>query len=401
MAGANLVAQVVTLIATPLLTRIYGPSVIGGYAIVFATVMVLAPIATWRFEAAIPLVGRDSEVVGLIRLALAMATLVSGLVLIVTLALPGVLPRSEEVTSLEWARGLPPMLYATAAFAVMSQALVQAREYRGLAVRTVSSAAATTVGQVGVGLVAPSLSGMVIGQLFGRLVAILQMRHGLTRLHGRVAPAKAGGLARRYARFCSQLTLAAVLNGLSGNAPVLLMGLWYGASASAFVGISYRILTVPAVMIGSAVGQVLLGESANSTRAVGYVPRHLATSALRRLSPIALGVAVAPWLVPTSMVTALLGGEWAAVSGYAKILAPVAAASLLAAPLANVLTATEASALVLRIDTVRFFLTFGLGAVAFHSGLPELATLASMAIGLVATYAAYVYFALRATHRGP
>ncbi len=402
IAGATAIAQALALLALPLLTRMYSPEAFGVYNYLFSLTLVLVMIATVRLELAIPLVHSLSEVKALVRLGL-LTTLASSVALLVIVALLG--QRVDTLSSLDlspWIYSLPLMVLLTGVFMVLSQALIHQRRYRSVAERNLVSGGALVAAQVTFGVFSSTSGGLVGGFLVSRLVAILGMLRLVRRSLGSVPSIPTSRVWHRFRGFAGRFTIAGVLNALGGQLPILLMGLWFGASVAGYVGVAYRVLTVPAALIGVAVAQVLLGELAETWRTTGVLNTRLIKKAIARLLPIAALLAFVPALFGPRIAGFFLGNQWVAAGQAAQLLGLVAGISLIASPLAQVLVVTERSGAMLTIDTCRVALTLLLGWLAYSSGASPTWTLSAIAFGLALTYFGYlgaVWQAVRSTNR--
>ena len=80
-------AQIMPVLAAPLLSRLYLPEEFGIYSLFFAIVAPIAVFATARYEVAVQLPARDRDALRLIYLSLALAVMTSFLLLAVGIAM--------------------------------------------------------------------------------------------------------------------------------------------------------------------------------------------------------------------------------------------------------------------------------------------------------------------------
>jgi len=113
------VAQVIAALASPLLTRLYGPEAFGFFAIFTSITSIIGVIACMRYELAIMLPKTDEEAANLLGLCLLCAAVVSGL------TIPALYFGGDALLSLLRAPGLglilvPPFVFISGVFLALN-----------------------------------------------------------------------------------------------------------------------------------------------------------------------------------------------------------------------------------------------------------------------------------------
>src|SRR5690625_1030347 len=85
LASETAMTQVIVMILSPIITRLYGPEAFGLMGTFMAVVSIVAPIAALTYPIAIVLPKRDQDAKGLIRLSLVITTIVSIISLVILL----------------------------------------------------------------------------------------------------------------------------------------------------------------------------------------------------------------------------------------------------------------------------------------------------------------------------
>jgi lipopolysaccharide exporter len=107
-------AQVVTILASPLLTRLYGPEAFGFLALFTSITSIIGVVACMRYELAIMLPKTDEEAANLLGLCLLCVAVVSGL------TVPALYFGGDALLSLLRAPGLAPYLILVPVFVFIS-----------------------------------------------------------------------------------------------------------------------------------------------------------------------------------------------------------------------------------------------------------------------------------------
>ena len=260
-------AQALTLLASPILTRLYSPASFGEFTYMFSMAAVIGSVASFGFELAIPLAGKVSDAQKLLRMAMGTATGTAILTALVVIFFPKALSQAANFNVMPWALWVPFLVLFTAWFTVLSQATLRQRGYNAIATRTLTQNVGTVGGQLLLATVTRTAAGLLTGQVFGRLFGIVSLARknmGLIRRSGR------GGYRetlRAYWRFPIVFAPTAVFNTLGLQLPLILLSAWFGIEDAGFLGVAQRITMIPLSLIGIAVGQVFTGELTARLRA--------------------------------------------------------------------------------------------------------------------------------------
>ena len=328
LAFGMLAAQVAAFVATPLLTRLYDPAAFGAYALLLSIVAMGAPVAALRFDAAIALPEDRSEawrlVVMGIRAALGFAVTLTLLVWLVRPALlaHGVMD-DNAADLMVW---LPALLLAAGVFQLGSAWHVRERGHaiaaRGRAAQGFITAAAQAV----LGFAFSISTGLVIGDLMGRIGAVLALVGGIS---SPVTPTRSAGVAalmRRYRGFATYSSAAALVNALNGALPVLIVGSALGLHATGLFLLAQRVASLPATLLATAVSQVFAVELARSVGAEARVSLYRSTlGQLMRLAFPAFGIIA----ILSPFFGHLFGDQWRGAGVVSAMLVPFYAVQLL------------------------------------------------------------------------
>lgn len=376
--------QALTLLLTPILTRLYSPEAFGAFAVLQSVVMIVATGASLRLESAIP-IGSSSEVAALLRITAVSAGLVALALTPVALFL--------DVPAFQDQRGIfvaiPSVLvFLTVVYTVLSNVALRERGYTAVATRNLIQQLGTTGSQLLCARWAPSSLGLAAGLVIGRSLGILSLYKQAARstLHG-VAPSPLFATLRRYWRYPVVFMPSALLNVVGSQLPLLLVASRYGSDPAGNLSQAMRFGAVPAVLIGAAVSSVVMAEIANHVRQGDRDNRRRYLRVTRALLPVSLlwgGLLTfaAPVVLPR-----LLGPGWDSSGAFSAALALSVASGLLASPLSVVFFIYERSLLNIAIDLSRILLVGGTGLVAWRGGYSPVAAVFAMSVGLTLIYA--------------
>lgn len=366
IAGGASIAQAASLLAAPVLTRLYSPEAFGVFALVFSLVSVIASVASLRLELAIPLPTRDSDAAALVRLALWSSFAVSLIVASAIAVAGGWFDDRSDLELMPWLWFAPALTFATSVFLVLSQAVVRLKDYKAVARRNVTGQLGTVGGQILLGATG-NAGGLLAGQLVGRAVAtwgLLRSTRPLMRSGGQ------GTLRdqlRSYWRYPALFAPSALLNTLGTQLPLILVGVYWGVQSAGYLGLAQRLLLLPAALVAGPVSQVFIAEIAERVRSGQTRNRsaYLRTSAHLAVlaAPFVVAVmALAPFLTPL-----ILGSEWAVAGQMCQAMALSVGLGVVVSPTSSIFGVYQTGRLNLLLDVLRVVLVAAAGWLAYSN----------------------------------
>lgn len=386
--GGTAGAQLITVLASPLLTRLFSPDDFGLFTAFAAAAAILAGLGALRLEMAVPLALDDDDALHVARLGLlaagAIAVVVAAVCVCAPAAVEGLIGVPGELQLL-----LPVYTAGFGGAAVLGQLAIRRRQYRLTAQRKIVQSVTTVVAQVVAGAGRLGALGLSLGYALGQVVAFASLIGATGIARGRTTAADLRRVARDYRRFPLLLTPSGLLNSMGTHLPALLVVSLYGVTVGGWFGLTQRILAAPVGLIGTSLAQVYLGELAAIHRTATPRAVELFSKVSRVLWGAALGLAVLLVLTAPTLFPLIFGERWASSGHYAQALSVGIAGQLAAAPLSQTLVVSGRLSWQVAWDAVR------LVAVVAAVALPAAADASAMTmIWCVGAVQAAVYLLL-------
>jgi O-antigen/teichoic acid export membrane protein len=268
LVAGNGLAQALSLLALPAISRLYSPAEFGLFASVLVPVGLVAILASMQFQHALVLPKVESHARGLFRLGCVGAIVMGVGASLATLIFLRWFPIDEGDS---WLYGI------LSGAAVASTTLAQLTQ--GLAVRTgafglvgmaaVLRASTTIALQASLGFMGSGpkglLFGYVLGEAVGTITLWIKQRPSVVERPTRRRALWHLALSRRYGDFVTHGSAQELLNSASQGLPVLLLTHYFGAAVSGAYAFAMRLLMAPVQLIANAVRQVLYRELALQT----------------------------------------------------------------------------------------------------------------------------------------
>jgi len=315
LATGTAVAQVLTILAYPILMRLFDPRDFGLFALLGAIVMTVVVMASGRYELAIVLERTEKGAVNVLALSLLVTVGAAVLTGVVLGVFGGALMRLFGTEELQ---GLLPLLPLSvlvfASYQVICYWSVREKTYGLQSVSNVARSFGVAVFQILLGLVRMGPGGLVVGQILGQVVAVAVLCWQTLRRDGRrmarlVSWREIRRLAVEHRDFPIYNVPRALLNSTSVTAPSILLTAFFGPAAAGLYWFAYRLLELPVTLIGDATRRVFY-ERAVSLHNAGCGIRDLFVRTTVALGLMALGPAVVLAFAAPPIFEFAFGAEW-------------------------------------------------------------------------------------------
>lgn len=340
LVGGTAFAQLLTVLALPVLTRLYSPEEFSVLAFYIAIVSLLSVVACLRLEIAIPIPEDDIEAANLLVLALVTTVIFSVLLCLSMFCWAGDIFRymkRPEFVVYAWLVPFGVLLagsYAALQFwatrkekfkRVAKTRVMQA--FSGLGCQLVLGAA--NVGSLGLLLGHALNSGSGGGGLFRSVWKEDRLTLSKVTFSGMLEA------LRKYKNFPVYSTLESLANSAAIQVPIIIIASVAAGPEAGFVLLAMRALGTPVTLLGNSISQVYLSKAADKDRT-----GQLSVFTLRVVTYLAL-FGAAPLLLCSLAAPAVFafvfGEEWRRAGELVVWMAPWFALKLLASPVSMVM----------------------------------------------------------------
>jgi O-antigen/teichoic acid export membrane protein len=356
IAGGAAGAQMLSVFAVPVLTRLYRPDAFGLLAIFVGTVSLLVPALSLRFELAIPLAPTDAEKYALAATSLLATACTTTLVVIASSA--ALLTSHPPALLRSLAPHLPLLalsLVGGGAYQTLASLAAAEHRFTGVARGRLAQSVVQLSVHLSAGLFNFGATGLVAGDAAGRClscVPLLGRRDRITTERIRTVWTDIRAVVVRYRRFSLLSSGSALLNGAGLYLPPIVFTSLFGATPGGLFGLSQRVAAIPMGLIGTAVAQVYIGHAGPLVARDPTASFDLYRSVRRRL--LLIGIPGAALLAFGGQAFAyVFGDEWREAGVYCQLLAPALLAQFVGSPLSQTLTLLNRLALQIILDASR------------------------------------------------
>lgn len=386
-------AQMIVIGTSPILTRLYGPSDFGVYAVASSILGVLITVTCLAYDFAIPLPESDDAAANLVALCLAVTITFSIATLLVLLvAGPALLAVAGASVLGPYVLLLPLGQLGGGAVGVFRRWAIRTKSYSEIAANQFTQSATLVVVQLGLGVPGAGAVGLLVGSVAGSMAGSSRLGRVAWLSHAssfrRISRAGIRLVAGRYKRFPMFAAPSALLNSLGLQAPLLMTVALYGAAIGGQFALAQRVVALPATLVTGAIGQVYFAEAAALVREPSDL-RPLFLRTTRSVALVAAGPLAVIALASPFVFGLVFGEDWREAGVFVSILAPMYYLYFVSNPTGATLDVLERQDLNLIREVVRIGLMAGAALLVAVARLSPMGGVAVVSLAGCVTYVLY------------
>lgn len=315
--------QFILVLASPIITRLYGPEPFGLWGVFSSIAGIVVPAAALSYTTAIILPRDEATARGLVRISL-IATVTTSIATTLLFLAAG--PALATALGVRTASSILPLIGAFVLAAglgeVARQRMIRQQQFNGLAVTNSSASMITAAAQVVGGLIAPGALTLVLTSTFSKLADSaakwwLVTRNSTTSGEIGLRGLRLRPLASEYRHFPLFRMPQVVIDGVSQAIPPVMLAAFFGPAAAGFYTLCRTVLLLPGGLIGNAVADVFYPRITAAFQGQELLTRIVVkASALTFFAgtlPFITIILFGPWLF-----TLAFGTEWSEAGTYAQ-----------------------------------------------------------------------------------
>lgn len=352
-------AQMLALLAAPLLTRLFAPEAFGLHALFISISGILSVIVCMRYELSIMLPESDAEAANLFAVSLFFTGMMSFLsvVFIWIVGKPFLaLINAPGLNSYLWL--IPVFVFFNGIFLALNYWNSRTRNYGRLAIAQMTNSTIATTSTIAAGILGYTSGGVMIGaSVAAKATATSVLGAQAWRDNGRLFKreiqwrAMISGL-KRHCKFPLYSTWGALLNNASWQLPAFILAAFFSSTVVGYYALGFRILQLPMSVVGSSIGQVFFQRAAEA-RIEGKLV-DLVAGTFKQLVKIGLFPILILSIVGCDLYTVVFGENWAEAGVYTQILSIWGFFWFISSPLSTLFSVLEKQDSMLCLNLVIF-----------------------------------------------
>lgn len=333
-------AQIIPLIITPILTRIYTPSDYGVLAVFVAFTSLSAVVVTLRYDTAILLPADEDHAMALTILCgfcvLFFAALISLLILIFHNQITQILKHPAITT---WVYLVPLSIVFIGWSSAINYWLNRHKQYRKLAINRVSVALITAIASLAFGFAGFGYAGLILALIIGQFVALSMLFvwawHDVCGGFRRMKRLQFEKVAFSYKKFPLFALPSDAVNVLSQQIPILMLSRFFGSNIVGYFSFSQKILGMPLNIMSQSVSDVFKQRASADYSRFGNC-RDIFNKTSKILSALSIVPLIIIFLFAPIIFRIIFGEAWEQAGHYTRYLAPLYIFRFIVSPLSYV-----------------------------------------------------------------
>lgn len=344
----TVLAQGITVGATPFLSRLFSPSEFGALALFISVIAVVSTLACLRYDVNILVPKESKESNRLLGLCIALAIPIGFATAIISWIAPD---HSLGLLGLNPIKSWVPLAcltgMVTAITTAISTSLNRSQKYKQISLFKVLQSCAFVSLSLILGVYG-FREGFLAAQSASAIIGLIALWRYMPSL-GRFKLIYLTSVAKKYRNTVKYMLPSALLDAITWQIPVLLISSLYGASSAGQFSLAWRVLVLPAALLGTSIGQVFF-QRFSVAWPDGTSSWKLLTSAWKSLAIIGFVPMMIVIFFGRGLFSWVFGANWGESGTMAAILAPMLFVSLLHSP-------TSTSSIILGLQRPVFFIS--------------------------------------------
>lgn len=329
LSSSTIIAQVLLIASSPLLTRLYSPDDFGIFALFIAIIGVLSTITNLRYEQAIIIPKKDNSANQLVYLSLIInITFSFSVLLLLSLFSEPIFTffNIEALIGFYWL--IPIGVLFIGGYQALNYWLIRNQEFNIVAKIKIQQ----SIAMIAIQLTAFKLGAisLILGHSTGQLWGVFKNGARFLR-NSEIDFKELKIMAVKYSNFPKFSIWSALLNSTGAQLPVLLFTAYYSPAVAGFYMLTQRVIKGPLSIISQAITQIFISDLRQSEK--------LLKIKLLKINDLLISVSIIPLaviVVSGEVVFPLVfGPEWAEAGSVAAVLTPWIFSVFICSPVAT------------------------------------------------------------------
>lgn len=340
LVSGTALAQLISVIALPFLTRIYSPSEFSVFAVYFSILSILSVASCLRFEIAIPIPKKDENALCLFFLALFSNFIITFLICISIYFFDIEIIKllnQERLAPYLWL--IPVGVFFIGLYNLFQYWATRKKQFSVIAkTRVIQSIGGVSV-QIVLGLLGFGILGLIVGQIISYSAGTIRLFFSFLKeikyLKSRITVKRISVNLRKYDKFPKYSTFDALANTAGIQLPIIIIAALSLGAEAAYLMLAMQVLGIPMKFIGGAISQVYLAHAPEALEQ-GNI-RLYTISVLENLFKFSFCILIFIGIVSPLLVEYIFGHEWIGVGFIISWMIPWFVFQLISSPISMIM----------------------------------------------------------------
>jgi O-antigen/teichoic acid export membrane protein len=328
LTAGSALAQIITFLFVPFLTRLYSPEIFGILGVFMSFVSIISPVAAFCYPIAIPIPKFDSDAINLARLSILIGFFVSFIMVLVFYFLGASLVSIFNLQGLNHYLFLIPLtLFVNVVLQVMQQWFVRKKAYKASSKISIFQSSLTNLAKLIFGYISPTAITILLVTILGNVIYTFLLIFNKKSLRLRLTFLKPTNvrlflqshysIAIKYYDFALFRSPQVFINSISLSFPVLILSAYFGAASAGFYTIANLAIVMPSMIVGKSVSDVFYPRVVDAKRKGENISLIITEATLGMVFIGAIPFLLV-FLYGESIFGFILGDQWLLAGRYAS-----------------------------------------------------------------------------------
>lgn len=399
IAGGTAFAQALSIIFSPIITRIYPPEQYGVLTVYTAVLGLLAISASFDYQKAIPIADDEENAINLLVLSI-IFLLATTFVIIILLILFGdyFFNLFDSNVLIAYKYLIPFGIFFVGTYDIILQWGFRDRNYKVITRTKISQSVSSNIAKVVLGLMKIGPIGLILGVIIGQSAGIASLANPLIkkkRILSSISLYKLKFVLKRYKNFPLYSAPSNYVYTAGSNLPVVFLTALFGSAVTGLFGLANGIIRLPMDLIGNSVAQVFYSEAANIGKSNPQEIKNLAVKLIKKLAVIALVPLIILLLFGPWLFTFAFGAKWYDAGIYARILSVMVYFHFIIMPIGRILEVFERQRAGLFFNIIRLIMVLSVFSISKFLSFNSYQTIGLYSLSNSITYVGLLLLVLK------
>ncbi len=322
----TIVAQVISLIAAPILSRIYTPEQYGILGIFNSISSLLNSILIFGFNSAIVLAPTKKRRLNIVALnfIIAISNFIILSIIFIFISNPiSILYKRSELSFFLYFVPLESFLFCS--LAILTSYTNKIKRYRSLSTAKIMQASTNTLSNIGFGLLKFGTIGLILGGFFGYIISIIKL---LPKLVGELIKNRRYitkntmiGEAKKYRSIAFTTSFNSLSTILKDVLFIYLISFFFDTKTIGLYSFAYRIMALPITIIATTLQHTFYQKITEIFSTTGNI-RPMTSKLISRMAMFSFPFFLIIFLLAPQIFSFIFGLNWYQAGIYSRALAP-------------------------------------------------------------------------------
>ncbi|HRZ19213.1 MAG TPA: oligosaccharide flippase family protein [Candidatus Dojkabacteria bacterium] len=356
MVGARVVSQLIPILLSPLLTRIYTPQEFGVFEVYLTVVSIAGIISNGRYALSLLLPKKDRESHVLALLSVFLTTVFT---VVLTALIYLFRDRFFVVLNVESIKRYLPLLSLNILFFGICEIFfileLRKKQYKRLAINVIVQSTVMIISRITFGYMEMGAYGLILSYLLGYIVSTLHLLYKFKLLiNFDVFEQEVKGLAKQYVNFPKFSLISDGMQNLTNSFPSILLNKYFGSNSAGYFSLSDKILGSPLWFVTSSVGDVYRQEASEQYRKTGSC-KSVFIKTVRGLLFFGIVPFLIIFLVVPLLIPFVFGSDWSMTGTFVRVFSLMYFTSFLTNPILYTLNILNKQKYLVLFQVIKLF----------------------------------------------